>query len=817
MGYIALIEHGGRTISIGESGSQYRLQPGFRPPRIELVNVYANGTAATQGGEYDTIRSTTSPVRVEIPFNVTGSSDVHVNMAVDGLNAFLQEISASRGYEPAYFSWRSNNDISHKIIWGQQNRRARIRSGYATVETSGTYGVANLREHAIIGCTLVLELDSIEGYRQAVAIASGGVFQDTLSNGNLGGVARGVTVAPAQTNIWDRVGGDGFTVDCPYALDGVALLDKRDSMAAWGLRGLHYSYKYQCSGYAGGLSSYYRTIAKDADYTYHCFSFLARREDGGAVTSTYVRIYLDGTYDLIPTAIVSIGNGWYYVYYLFQTSGDGTIDLGITAYTRRNVIATMFGLTESDTDVGVAGVGGLKPILPLHGDFPGYDWTSTVWESGWSNDAGVLKIPCTDWFTQGSGTIRFAYTRYVNSDNMNHQYTIIDVDDQIRLTHDYDGVMRLYDSAGSATVTHSHPASTAIQQSIIHITWNNALGTCLVYIDGTLVATKNTFLFDAQPNYIYLGSKADGTEQDWQTFADFQFFSNAFTQADVTADYNNLSPVMAAGRAESYIPYLWTIGGDGVFDDVVGAGTSDCGFIAGVGGDLPARTVWNINKYNAGEGTMIGMWDTYQYVDPSVYGDWSASTQSIGYPSYTVMATITQAETYTDHLIGKLAYLWVDCEDSGSAYTEKLRLRYTSGGATTADYPADPGTTGGIYVLGPLSMPRSFKLENRLNGDYTVDVDLEMTRSTGSAHNATCNVARLVFDRFWRTEDTTDNVVDGQRGYSLYQVPSEGAPPDAVPHRYNQVVIWIASMGNSGVHTDTCTVDVIIVPRYVSM
>jgi hypothetical protein len=114
-----------------------------------------------------------------------------------------------------------------------------------------------------------------------------------------------------------------------------------------------------------------------------------------------------------------------------------------------------------------------------------------------------------------------------------------------------------------------------------------------IYKNGALAASQVNYAPIAVSAYLYLGSNADATAQLAATIMGATLYDRALSLAQITAIYNNYSPISADDQQVDHLPFIWVRGGANQFDNCTAVDLSydNWGALFDVPGDVPAETV----------------------------------------------------------------------------------------------------------------------------------------------------------------------------------------------------------------------------------
>ncbi len=736
MSYTAILERGKKRILFNGSG-QYYLAPEFVPPTIALAPSMATGTSASNYSDPQLVGERRQSQQVDIPFRLTASSTGHMARAMSDLNLFLRD--AGDENTPTYFSWSADADFPYAPVWGQSVRRLKISQGSAGY--GSMLGVSSLARHTVAGtlpdCTLSLNVMGIEGVPQDLAFVGGRIAEHTWGATN--GISRGFyTCSDAPTNLCVNPSFEtnttGWTAEANATITRTSADSCSGSYCASVVATSDTLNAVSCAVSGAAVRTFTAWVKAEVGATMAMVAYNATDGSGGLVT-----LAATGEWQRISTTVTPTIAGAS-TFYVYRTSrGQFYLDA-----------------------VQVEQLSYSTPFFD--GDSLGCAWTSTAHASTSTALAGKAKIPFSK-ISANQGTIRVivralaAYTfgadQYLfNSDGAG---------DFTAWYEESDDKFYFSDATNSiSTAAQSHAANTDI---VLHFVWQS--GSLKIYKNGAEAATGNTYTPYTGGTWLWVGMTSGGTNA-WQGyFDDFTVYDTAATAANVLSDYNNIAPVLSAGKRYGSFPWLWTIDADGVIDDITDADQAAYGVAGGIDGDIETEPFCYLSV-----GTTLELYCGSCPLDS--YVPWTqtyqAKTTSVT-DSLALIATWVLSAAAVKALSLKPVALFVEINDAGtgtlSAYHNLTNAGYAAY-VTSRTYVIDPSSVSStVYGLPGLSMPMWFEFTENAS---SATINLYATRSLSGANNVIVTGALLFGKSSYIAKSSSSQAYMVLKGRKIFEI-----------------------------------------------
>jgi hypothetical protein len=813
--YWARLVHGNKRLDL--NAEPFELAQSFSPPQVSRTVYYSEGSGRNTGGsqrvgERYADRNWTAGIRV------LGDTEAEVLGYISRLASFLE--NARDTSSNLYFEYYPYSATGCIPLWGQGVYRYQIKDASCIVVSE--WAVRD--EYALVQMNMRIA-PIAEGQRQRVALASGGIYEDTVKTPD--GTSRGVQVCTAGTNLctnpifshatWNT----GWTASA----DLIATKISNPEYPVFG----EVCAKIQNIGAAGGTALYTTTLTTAAaSYMVSAYvKLLDEREPGTADMQLWCRGTALGSF-----LTASVGDNWYRIWDTVSCpSAAGTVGIKLM----NPGAACYFDGFQMEL--------GVNPSPLMHGDALGCAWGGTRGASSTVRSVGLLKLPVTaEIINSANSSIRMIVKWNIPTASIGSDVTLFDADG-IRLYVNDPSDLQFV--CGSNTLTGAY-SKARDSISVIHAVWGKtSAGTkqTVLYIEGAELDSENTVDLTAYNANLYIGSTDASTETGYFTILDFTIFDRYLTAAEVAADYAQVYAHVTGGdglgQALSRIPYIWTKDGDNVVDSYNDATHDDFAVAAGIPGNMPARTIFDMRPTFAGTadgGLMMANQVYKDYLDETNLTNLTDVAQAVGttaviFPSGGTTISVTrQIEAYR----GRKAYMLTSLSDAG---TTDARIRLicsydTSTNAYYSDYTAiDTDGTARWYLAGPLIIPDTMPGEyDWMNGFGEINFSVDMLRATGTG-TVTMDMIRLVPGDFVYipVSGLTTNhavIIDERRGYSYNSSTSKedglvsifGGPIQLYPDQYNHLTIVPMSIARATNTADTTTISrAYVIPRYSLM
>ncbi len=705
MGYTAKLERGGMYILFDASG-QYKLAPEFIPPTISLAPSMATGTSASAYADPQLVGERRQSQQISIPFHITGSSSAHVAQALSTVNLFLR--GAGDENTPTYFSWRADSDVPYSPAWGQDNRRIKIASGSASF--GSLYGAGTMATRAVPDCVLDLLAVGVEGTPQGLVMVAGGIIEHSAEYRD--GISGGLSVATDTTNLITNPIFGNATYTTGWTV-GSSLATTRNTDPNYVLFG-----NASCRISSTSTSNFAMTMSLTlANATVYCVSFYAKLATGGAVSATQIVAVHNNT--AVSTTFRAFGdNGWYFCY--GTVTGNGSpLATGV--------------LVKDQYEVYVGGVQvelGATPTDLACGDFLGQSWTGTAHASTSTRPVGKAKLSAID--LPHNGTIEFKWMSNYASGATGAPaspiwWTVSDGSTTHLTCYHASGA---YEVTDGTTTLSTAGTFTAGQTIIVHVTFGgNGLE---MYLNGALIDSESTFDPWTTAASLYIGTDRSFASHAYGTFMDFAIYPQRLTAAQILARYSNLA---YATKPLSPIPWLWTIDGDGVIDDITDADQAAYGVAGGIAGDVPTMPYMSITK-TTDDDIYIGAYDADTFIPQGTL--YSSKTTSIDNAVLDTTLSFSVDSALFKRVSGNKITLFTEFQDAGSgtvllaASLNGISAQLQALRGVTADPPASGYY---VYVFAGLSYPTNTvsQYDGSITSPYSIII--QSIRSVSGAAN----------------------------------------------------------------------------------
>ncbi len=713
----------------------------FIPPDAQLNGLYAEGTSANRYGGATLIGEHGLNRTITIVVHIRGASDQNIRAALFNLRRFIGR--AGDPNHPVYLEYCLNSDISQRPLWGQHNWLH-----YELVNNDGPamlwekFSNVDLRAKGAIVTVRLIVRPLAEGLQQRLARATGSIMPDQW--GTPDGAERGLIVPDSTSNkmtnpvfgapTWNTGWTAGAGITATQNINPNYLLPQTQSSAF-----------LQATGVAA--LSYTQLITLTVA-TYQ-FSALFMRPDGGAVTASDCHVFYNGA--SLTTTFLNLGDG------LYLATGSVT---GIASALTTGV-SVIAGRSVYLLAIQVEQAGYPTPIR--WGDLLGCAWAGTAHASASTGNQGKLSLPIDDTIlraAQGSIALAVVWPR-ANGAYAALNYRFWDSQDAgggaSGLLAYFNGTTgTLNFGNGTSTATSGAQTINAGEVDIYHFTWGPTSGLTL-YKNGVSIATA---AYTVQPlgARLVLGSKFDFTVPGLDTtFLDFRAYPHELTQAEVAADYANVSKVTGATVDQAArvgaIPWLWTAGGVDQVQNCDDSTRSNFAVVGGVPGSAPAITVIDgtlSTTFSAFKSIYFSNWQTPFFIDPvNLYSDLNGTGTTIA-DSGSAATTIVVGTGLTGSsgfsvgsrpavaMAGREFYCLARVNDAGSNLTIGASIGYdsTTPGALATALTACNSFAAMILVrsLAIISFALGQLHPEKIGSNATVWIALLLQRTTGSAN-----------------------------------------------------------------------------------
>lgn len=807
---IARLVYGTRILDLND-GIHYKLEPDFAPPAAILSAQMSDGTSANRTGGATKIGQRAMNRQWSFGVQCIGNSERDVRQAINNLSIFTDYAGVDKS-TPLYFEFKPNSDINFKPSWGQDGwLRYEVRHANPP-QIGPRYGSTNYRAQNV---TVLLGLEIAPyaiGLQQRLCTSKGGILEDVI--GSADGQSKGVIIPEATTNKFTNpvfgysTWNNGWTA-------AANVVSSQNTNQNFLLPGTLNSAKLD---YVGGGANTWTQSINVGNTNAHSLSFIAKRNDGGALTNSDIAVYYGS--NKIST-VSSLGNGWYLVKSENFSGVASATDAGVVVVNSGIgvVYVTGFLLEEKaySTQIGF-------------GDMLGWAWTGTAHNSTSTRTASLMRVNTSDTWQVGSGTIRIVW----KAGKANTSFTGDGFIFQLTTLFAYlkwlqsNNTWLFYDGANTAA---SAAKSFAAGDTLIfHVVRSQTSG-LILYLNGSSIATSATFTPAAVGTTLQIGSDVSTANHIGGTFMDFTAFDFALSSTQVQNDYANINAAISNGQRVGSIPWLWTKDGDDVVDNCDDSSRDNYIVVGGISGSDAPDVLYNFTSNNANTLIYLGGYASSSFLDPTnrVFYDMNTTGTSSGDSGSAVSsATITTSPavisgatgpTYDDSLSGQAIVMLARMKDAGSNLLSQVYVEFTNVTITT-DYKSLTSVNDyRIIEIGMLSMPFNEISGNpwnpiginprfkRSTGSNTVTIDYFIVLPNVSKITASSGYHYLYSDsRCFSYDSTSGKIIEREIliGKVLY----------IYPNKYNVIVTMLGFTSTTCAVTDTLTYNSIkVTPR----
>lgn len=835
MAYKARFAHGSHYFDL--DAGEFDLHDDFAPISAdEALNATASPAGSMTGGAV--VSKTAQDHWWAWSVLVQGTSKAQTHMAARRLSAWLSGALADKSSK-LYFEYTPDYNVPAPV-WGQHGAPYRwevkdaivaVDQGYYSYEFSG--GMMVLPISLYVGPYAL-------GARQRLAQAMGAVFEDTC--GTVDGVSRGLVVNGAITN---RIVNPSFETNTTSWSVSNGTIERTTDQAWVGSYGLRLTVSTTNTTATAYITGNTGTPLTQKNYVLSARVYIPSQMVGKAVSIT---IWESGgasaaeatvTKSLTPTAA-----GWQYIF------ATGTVKKA-----DRTAVSVYLSISASASTPAGSWViwDAIQLIGPdvyniypyIDGDQLGGAWSSTAHGSTSTSTAGYCRIPVTssDTFDMKQGTVcavlKMPYASTDVPDSATNR--VFYVNTALRVFYNQaDGKFYIHDNTATVGVAASWAAGDII---VVYATWGPA--GMKVYFNATASASQ-TYTNPGAAAYCYIGSNASSppTERILATFLDFSVWNVPFTDAEVAADYANISPWIRGGdgygQRLSSVPYSWTKDGDNVVDNCTqGTTYNHYAIVAGIQGSVEADTEISgdfaqdthkaIHLSNYASANYINPVGTYSKLFFDASGTATGATDcggSVAVVSVTTSATSLYSETaYLPDMQGRSFSVLARIKDANGV-TGYIRLIPYIDGVSVTSRPMATSDTYALYRT-PMIADVNYNISNASNSAVPKEITLKVYRNTGT-NNLTIDYMAVFptpYLYFNNSETQTGTntffihgnkikTVDVTTGFTRVR-SINGNPIELEPNKYNLLQSLIGDIGDSPVISDTITYDIYYTPRYL--
>ena len=687
MGYVARLVHGSKELSLNDS--TYSLWTDFIPPAPARAVQMSAGTFRNKSGG-KRMGSKALDRTWYFGVRILGASNADINNAAYRLQSFLDLVEDESN--TLYFEYSPNNDVTYRPLYGQGFYRYPLKDG--TVSIWDMYSVSDLSTKAMVCPVTLIVGPYAEGLEQRLGTASGYVVEDTV--GAIDGRSRAVIVDKGITNLFTNPILGHSTYSNDYTVSNAALQMSKNTDKAFVAYGVN-SVKLVNTD---SVSRFFSTSINEASTASRTLSCYARLPDGSAISATQCALYHGAAKTTVYTAVPN-GNGWYRLTSTFART-TGAIETGLQVEAGYTVYADGFQFE------GVSNAHQLSC-----GDFLGNAWTGTAHDSTSTSTAGMLRFPFSTMIDLGEFTIEVALEMSHASTFGSRMYIYTASTATTFRAMFFDTDDKFYFGDGTTQISTAAQTFAAGDKFVFHFVASKAGGLKL-YVNGVDSGSAGGYVPIATPgDYLYIGSD-NATYWGDMKFKLFKTYRRAMTQAEVTARYNNLSPLITDNQYIEPIPYLWNKDGDGIVDNCDDSTRDNWAIANGIPGNTAAQTEIQLtSSVSLGTGNAMGLYLSNftmdRYIPMSTfYGELQGSVdanssngeferQSVTAATVSYTMAITTTPDLLEALSGKEFYAFCRVADAGATLKLKTYMRF--GNDTPYDSDWETATSDSDFTI----------------------------------------------------------------------------------------------------------------------
>jgi len=729
MGYIARLRKNALIFDLDGSNG-VGLMDDFEPPSAQLANNITSGPGANFYGGGEFISRKASPISFSFSVRSLGASNAQAEQQIDRLANFLAVAGDKR--DPVWLEFRPDNNVGFEPLWGQTGAFRRVEvlalEGLAKSSYASLY---NARNRAVLASvTVTVNLPAL-GNRQRTGSALYGVLEDWM--GAKDGKSRGVIIPEATTN------------KMVNPIFGYSTWYNNWSVGGGVLLGLNTDPEFVLFGNCSAkltstTGDYFVANIAAGNTNKHSAEFYCKRPDSAAITAADCLVQYHGVNQ--TTTYTSIGNGWYKV---SAVNFDGVIaSQGIGLGVLPGAIVYLSGAMFVEA---------VYNIPMTYGDLPGCAWSSTAHNSTSIRTGGYYMLPVDNTtFSFGQWTIRLVWKADRTITGI-EKFFLCDVTPKLSFSFTAADKWSLTD--GTNTALSAALSITVGTTYTFHLV--ASLAGLVVYLNGVSIATAATYTAPVLPTDIFIGTNSAALKAPNGTFKGFTTYARAMTQTEVTADYNNILPLITADKRIDWMPYR-TINFVYNYHDPSNYVYDDNTLIGSIPGDMPSEMQIKITPtgFTFNKSIWIGnhLDDYNHWINPlyrfylegagtaTAATDSSSNVLTIALPTGTPRTGITRAVNFPDRIHGTFHFF---VRMRSSAGTKSIGvgyyLLYNGGYLYTTDKTVSVDTTSRWYYLGKLNLEPS-----KLFDQKTITTLGELTLTVGVNFYSTAGADNLLVD-----------------------------------------------------------------------
>lgn len=748
---------------------------------------------------------------------ILGGSSAELQRAKKDLEAFINfpdDIA-----NPLYLEWKPDNYAGAEPVWGQFGSTKKAEIIVAYVDWWDNY---QLTQYGNRGGKLIVtcNLGPIEGKRQLLANAKGGICEDWI--GTTDGTSRGVQIPVADATNGNKMTNPIFghsTYNNGWTA-GAGITVAKSANPPFVLFGL-FSAKLTCNSATVADNEFTQSI-NVGNTNAHVLSCYAKLPDSSAISATQCALTYNGA--TITTTYTSVGNGWYRLSGSL-TGANAARTFGIRVVNQYTVYVDAWQLEEYD-----------RATSFFYGDMLGCSWNSTPHDSKSLRATPVLGLSVGNTLlNNAAGTIRiiwkapFANTVY--TDPVNYLFYC---GNNFRIYYGAINDQWEYFFGGGGVIVSDTFVAGDIR--IIHATWSPAA--INLYVNGTKNLISGAYEAATFASILNIGSSDTGTFPLNGTFMGFEILDHTMTDAEVAADYANVSQLIADGQSLGGIPYLWSASADGVVQNADDGTNQNWAVVGGIQGDLPADVEMRLITSTNSDDVYIGNLDCdyKRFIDPEFLTYYAATVDEISVNTDTALATIPLDNDEFEIMKGRYLSVMVRGDEDATGNNLFWRTGVNPGGAyyytdyLASSWIASASNDFSIDLSPQIALPEDEQLFNLIAINRAVTVTVHALRTPAGALTFRLQTAQIVPYPMVRLANISggsatvklyikDRSYEVDSSYNLYYShETRGDLLRFVPGRYNILVSYIGREAIASTNDETLTYNLVMyTPRWSTM
>lgn len=532
----------------------FRIDESFSPPSAVIEPLLGEATSVNRYEGSTKLSEKAQDMHFNLPVQIRGTTNAEIQGHARRLVAFLR--NGLLDNQPLYFEYRRHGDLPEPI-WGTLGLNQRFEIVHASVPgVDFRWGEGTIRDRLVIYTSRLTVKPFITGTRQLLATATGAVGEDLL--GYTDGLSRGLYVLEAGDNFIDN---PSFRVDTAFWTAQSTNVIERSSDFSY-----HGDYSLKCT-YKGTSINLVQTdpITLTASvYTVGCFVYIPSSYDG---TAPLIQAIEYAGFTLTDTIFADLTkrDQWQRMEQHFTVAAGDLVG---------SVVVQMGGVPTTDTFIYVDGfqVTLESPMRQyFDGDSLGGSWAGTRHDSRSTIVDGVARLDVAEiGMDTAAFTIRLICRCYRgtahNHQNRPRQYFSLNGTNELQLTFSSAaGVFELEDATNNALSSSGRTYAEGDIQILHAVAGQNGLA---LYLDGVSIGTDTAYIIVIGTVFLYLGADPAGIVFSDVSFMDCTIWNHEMTAAEVSDDYDAVSPAAAASVIAGPVPWLHTRDSAGNVDNV---------------------------------------------------------------------------------------------------------------------------------------------------------------------------------------------------------------------------------------------------------